>query len=94
MSKLRTTLAGAAMATALAGSLAGFGATGASASTEVATQAPVVQHQTHKGKCIWISRTGKVHKGWKHRKTTVVWKNGHFYVKRYWGCNIKRKWWW
>ncbi|MBA2895858.1 hypothetical protein [Nonomuraea soli] len=92
MSKLRTTLTGAALATALAGGLMGFGATSASAGTVsgITTASPVVSGH----KCIWIGKKLKVYKGYKVRKVTIVWKNGDWHIKRTWGCSLKKKWRW
>lgn len=65
-------------------------ATTVQTSTSTATVAPLLKHR----RCIWIGKKGKIRFGHKVRSATIKWRNGHWVIKRTWGCKKSWKWRW
>lgn len=62
----------------------------ASAAT-ISAAAPVLGH---KWRCVWIGKKGKIHFGKSVRSATIKWRNGHWVVKKSYGCKKSKKWRW
>lgn len=110
MSKLNKKLATGVLVLAMTGGIglaeATIATSSASASTAtiqattgtVAGMAPVFdRHRRWRwGRCVWFTRGGKVRFGRGGRHVRITWSNGHWRIRRSFGCHRRfhHRWWW